>query len=102
MADRVHASGWGIYSLRAATARFAAVGRNRGFFATVALTVAALLIPIARAQTLAPGDLASAQHYYLNDLIKLPNYSPEKNSFLVQHLRAISRDSLSKTSLFPC
>lgn len=95
MADPICASGWRIYSLRAlATLRLAAVGRDRGFLVTVALTVAALLIPIAEAQTLAPGDLDSARNYYLNDLITLPRYTPGKNSFLVQHLHRGDRKTL--------
>jgi hypothetical protein len=89
MADRVPAPKRSLHSLKAvARLRFTAV-RRLGLPLAVAL-----LIPCAGAQTLAPDDLAAARNYYLNDLITLPNYSPGKNSFLVQHLHRGDRKTL--------
>ena len=89
MADRVSAPKRGIHSLTVVTRLQFTVVRGLGL-----LVAMALLIPTANAQTLAPGDLAAAQNYYLNDLIALPNYSPGKNSFLVQHLHRGDRKTL--------
>ncbi|MGB6473442.1 MAG: DUF2961 domain-containing protein [Candidatus Sulfotelmatobacter sp.] len=58
------------------------------------LAAVAWLIPSADAQTLAPDDLAAARNYYLNDLITLPDYSPGKNSFLVQRMHRGDRKTL--------
>jgi len=89
MADRVPAPKRGIHSLKAvARLRFTAVARL-GLLATVAL-----LVPSAGAQALAPNDLAAARNYYLNDLITLPDYSPGKHSFLIQHLHRGDRKTL--------
>ena len=89
MADRVPAPKRGIHPLSTvARLRFTAVAKL-GLLAAVAL-----LIPSAVAQTLAPDGLAAARNYYLNDLITLPNYSPGKNSFLVQHLHRGDRKTL--------
>ena len=89
MAYRVPAPQRGIHPLRVVTwLQSTAVGR-------LALLVAAvLLVPIADAQTLAPGDLTEARNYYLNDLITLPDYSPGKNSFLLQHLHRGDKKTL--------
>ncbi len=60
----------------------------------VALTLAGWLLPAAKAQTLAPDDLAAARNYYLNDLMTLPGYTPAKHSFLVQNLHRGDRRTL--------
>jgi hypothetical protein len=89
MADRVPAPRRGIHSLDAvARLRFTAVARF-GLLGAVVWS-----IPSANAQRLAPDDLAAARNYYLNDLITLPNYSPGKNSFLVQHMHRGDRKTL--------
>lgn len=58
------------------------------------LAAVAVLIPSTVAQTVAPDDLAAARNYYFNNLITLPNYSPGKNSFLIQHLHRGERKTL--------
>lgn len=89
MADRVPAPKRSIHSLSVVTRLQSTAVRRLGLLVAVVL-----LIPVADAQTLAPDDFAEAQNYYLNGLITLPDYSPGKNSFLVQHLHRGDRKTL--------
>lgn len=64
----------------------------------IAIAVTVLLCCLAEAQAPAVGSLAIARNYYLGDLIRMPSYSPGKNSFLVQKLHRGDRRTLLKLS----
>src|SRR5450759_4857593 len=62
--------------------------------AAIALMLAGSLSETTRAPSPAPTRLDTARNYYLSELIKMPSYSPGKNSFLVQKLHRGDRKTL--------
>jgi D-arabinan exo alpha-(1,3)/(1,5)-arabinofuranosidase (non-reducing end) len=72
--------------------RFAVMQEITLLFAAIALMLAGSLSGNTSAP--APTSLETARNYYLSDLIKMPSYSPGKNSFLVQKLHRGDRKTL--------